>query len=171
MWAPSKSFARDDDRDLEVEDEPDTELVSFSAEIAAGDTHRFQYQPQKPERLRFLWASPSCAENFVLGGFRLGVIAVLGETRAPALVFARGRGFPFPSTDATMLPGIIFSFEAVNASPCRRVFTAVLRVRTFDRDAIGFTSDGRAVRGASPVGLPPGTTAPAWMRAAWGGRR
>lgn len=141
----------------------------FRQEVEAGATIRLQRFHQKAERLRFLWFDPACADSFIVSEVQLGVMRVLGETRAPASLFSRGRGFPFPAT-ATGLPGILFSCSVENITPARRILTSVLRVRGLDDGTIGFTQDERDVRGVGR-GLPPGVNAPSWMRDAWHGRR
>jgi hypothetical protein len=165
MWAPTKSLSRDDDRDLDVEDEPGTELETFIGEIAGGTSCHFRFIAQKVVRPTFLWIDPRCASDFAVHCVSLGVMRLLcndDAARAPAVLFSRGRGFPLPPN--TQVPGIELGFYASNETAHARRFTAVLRVRTLSDGAIGFTDDGRSV-----LGLPP--AAPSWVRDAFTGRR
>lgn len=138
MWAPSRSFGKDDHALFDVEDEPGTELMSFGPlVIGSGQNRIFHLQPQKHVRPTFLWIHPRCADNFHVSDLRCGRY-ILGTVSTNPLIsgvlFSRGRGFPLESE--TLQCGEIFSFRVDNATACVQNIEGVLRVMSLKENKI-----------------------------------
>lgn len=132
MWAPARSLSRDDGRDFEVEDEPNTLLRTMGPMAVNGCArHTFRIQADQLMRPRFLWVPPAYAPQFSICSVRVGVVELLREPTT-ALVFARGRGWPI--SEESLAPGINFCLEVENRTACAQAFEAVLRSRVLPRD-------------------------------------
>ena len=164
MWAPTRSLSRDDGHDFEMEDEPNTELLPFSAHLKSGASVVIQKMPPILCRPTFLWLHPKTASHVEVSNIHIGrdAIGIMGDERAPGLLYARGRGMPLTNANS-ISPGVFMSLTLSNTSLQAAVMgvSGAFRVRVLPKDGRGFTSDGAVIRGA-PGG--------AWLDRRFGGR-